>query len=88
MLKQMLKPFARAFKHGCDPSKFILQAFYFYLQRLVLFLKGFDFEVIISCQYFFPKAELSKACLHGTRTVVRVYLHVIEVMMKPTLEEN
>ena len=29
----------------------------------------FDFGVIISCQYFFPKAELTKVRLHSTRTI-------------------
>ena len=30
----------------------------------------FDFGVIISSQYFFPEAELSKTYLHSTRTIV------------------
>ena len=35
----------------------------------------FDFRVIISCQYFPPKAELAKARLHSTKTIVWVYTH-------------
>ena len=56
---------------------------FFFLQRVVLFWRDlaleFDFWVIISCQYFFPKAELTKARLHGTKTIV--WVHTIEVIM-------
>ena len=47
---------------------------FFFLQIIVLFFKGlaleFDFRVIISCQYFLPKAKLTKARLHSTKTIV------------------
>ena len=42
-----------------------------------------DFRVIISCQYFFPKAELTKARLHSTKTI-----SVIDVNSKVPLQIN
>ena len=57
------------FQCGCDPSKFILQAFFFFLQKFVLFFKGFGIRIWLSSHYqlsiFLSSKKTSKSHVSG-----------------------
>ena len=68
------------FKRSCDPVQIHDSSFFFFLQRVVLFLRGFGIRIWLSSHYqlpidFLPKAELTNARLHSTKTIVWVYTH-------------